>query len=177
MQLKTWFLNLKKLVLWMLYWEMDIMQLSLWLWRKLQLQQLKQRHFLQITVSCHTIAWTLNILWAIGCMILWKILKLYPYKDAFGTTIQTARSLCMSWFCFEFSGNNASRQVLAIAYLMDRWASFLFRWCCEYINCCIWGSTNPHAMQQQLLHFSYIMAWCGFTTNLFWVHTSSRKSQ
>ncbi|XP_054713699.1 zinc finger protein 257-like [Uloborus diversus] len=32
-------------------------------------------------------------------------------------------------------------------------------------NCRIWGSTNPHAIQQQPLHSPYVTAWYGFTAN------------
>ena len=31
-------------------------------------------------------------------------------------------------------------------------------------TCCIWGSTNPHSVQQQPLHSPYVMVWCGFTS-------------
>ena len=32
-------------------------------------------------------------------------------------------------------------------------------------TCCIWGSTNPHSVQQQPLHSPYVTVWCGFTSN------------
>ena len=48
------------------------------------------------------------------------------------TSIKTARLLCLSWFCLQFSGENTRGLVLAIAYLVDRRGSFSLRQCREY---------------------------------------------
>ena len=51
---------------------------------------------------------------------------------ALRATFKAARTLCASSFCLEFSGENASVWVLAVAYLVDRRGSFSLRRCCEY---------------------------------------------
>lgn len=117
------------------------------------------------TVSGRSIARTLNIPWATVRMILRKILKLYPYKMHFVQQLKPHDHSARLDFALSF---------LARMQVDDNWPSHIF-WTDEAHfhldgavntqNCRIWGSTNPHAMQQQPLHSPYVTAWCGFTAN------------
>lgn len=117
------------------------------------------------SVSGRSIARALDIPWTTVRMILRKILKLYPYKMHFVQQLKPQDHSARLDFALHFLARMQVDEYWPSHILWTDEAHFHLDGAVNTQNCRIWGSTNPHAVQQQPLHSPYVTAWCGFTAN------------